>query len=507
MAITYGFFNSQDGDRKYTAADIGDYLQGIVSSGVFADSSTSLQVQAGGGMNVEVQPGRALLNYKYLKNDAPYTLTLAPGVAQDRVDAIVARMDLNARLCEIAVKEGTPGAAPVAPSMSRTDVLMEYMLASVYVKKLASQITQANITDTRANTNVCGWVHGIIDQVDTSTLFAQWQAAYEEAYAELGDYLAEQQAAWEAFFANVTEDNVLPAPALADAGKALFVNTAGNGYTLARIMPENLLDNSDFSNPVNQRGGDLFTAVAQYTIDRWQIDDSTDLIIEKEEKYISISCPDATGTKRFYQRIPYEKAPKPGTKVTVAFKDHTDGLLFYTATAPAQGEYTDLRATSVEKVGVRLSYESGNYAYVAFRVPVGKTFSPEWVALYEGEYTAENLPEYRPKGYAAELAECMRYFIKTRNGFGFINASNTIAYISVPLPVIMRTKPSVASYNMLSIRGVGKIVDTSAITNVTISGGGPNDGPMAQLSITGSFSDMKQNAVYYEGEICLSADL
>ena len=37
-----------------------------------------------------------------------------------------------------------------------------------------------------------------------------------------------------------------------------------------------------------------------------------------------------------------------------------------------------------------------------------------WAALYEGEYTAETLPEYQPKGYGAELAECQRYFQRFR---------------------------------------------------------------------------------------------
>ena len=35
-----------------------------------------------------------------------------------------------------------------------------------------------------------------------------------------------------------------------------------------------------------------------------------------------------------------------------------------------------------------------------------------WAALYEGAYTADTLPAYVYKGYAAELAECQRYFQK-----------------------------------------------------------------------------------------------
>ena len=33
-----------------------------------------------------------------------------------------------------------------------------------------------------------------------------------------------------------------------------------------------------------------------------------------------------------------------------------------------------------------------------------------WAALYEGVYTADTLPPYIPKGYAAELAQCKRYY-------------------------------------------------------------------------------------------------
>ena len=40
----------------------------------------------------------------------------------------------------------------------------------------------------------------------------------------------------------------------------------------------------------------------------------------------------------------------------------------------------------------------------------GGTAKIVWAALYEGSYTADTLPAYQPKGYAAELAECMRYF-------------------------------------------------------------------------------------------------
>lgn len=206
MALKFGFFNSSGGDRLYSADDIGRYLQGIISSGVYADTSTSLQVLSGGGMEVLVQPGRGMLDYHYLENTEPLALTLSNGGTLDRIDAIVMRLDLTNRLCEIAVKEGTPAATPKAPTMSRTDVKKEYMLASVYVTKLATSITQENITDTRADNTVCGWVHGLIDQVDTAALFAQYQAAYAAELANMRTYAQAQRQAIADFVAALTEE-------------------------------------------------------------------------------------------------------------------------------------------------------------------------------------------------------------------------------------------------------------------------------------------------------------
>ncbi len=168
MAIKYGFFDSVNGDRKYSAADIGRYLQGIISSGVYPDGSTTLQVIDGEGMQVIVQPGRAMLEYHFMENDSPLPLSLSPAGSMDRIDAIVMRLDMSNRLCEIAVKEGTPAATPAAPALRRTDTVMEYMLASVYVAKLVAAITQDNITDTRHDSTVCGWVRGIIRQETVS---------------------------------------------------------------------------------------------------------------------------------------------------------------------------------------------------------------------------------------------------------------------------------------------------------------------------------------------------
>jgi hypothetical protein len=248
MALKYGFFNSVDGDRTYNAEDLGRYLHGIVSSGVYADRSDSLQVLANGDLTVTVQPGRAMLDCHYLENDAPLTFTLSGGGTLDRIDIVVMRLDLGERTCSIIVKEGTPATTPTRPTLLRQDNTKEYMLALIRVPKYTQAITQSNITDTRPDNSVCGWVTGVIDQVDTSTLFAQWQAAYEEQYALAAATQQEKEAAFNAWWDELVGQavvNGLPVPTTNNAGQTVLVNGAGTGYELGP-MPFPYQESADY---------------------------------------------------------------------------------------------------------------------------------------------------------------------------------------------------------------------------------------------------------------------
>lgn len=447
MAVTYGFFNDVNGDRLYTAEQIGKYLQGIVSSGVYADASDSLQVMAAGGLVVTVRPGRAMLHYHWLENDEPLGLQLAAGGALPRVDAVVMRLDMGARRCEIAVKQGAPSTAPVSPGLERTDATKEYMLAAVNVPALASAITQANITDTRANTALCGWVSGVIDQVDTSTLFLQWQAAYEEAYAELGDYLAAQKAAWDTFFASVTEDNDLPAPALSDAHKVVQVNRYGDGYQLADMptYAENLLDNSYFKRPVNQRGQSEYTTeyADRAAIDRWRGFGYTKVTVTAGG--ITIADTKSGQQGGIFQYLPAGTVTT-GKEYTMAVKMADGSVYSGTVTAAETDDAETVTTTATGGLALRYNATKALY-YFCIYVHSATVQGIEWAALYEGEYTAGALPAYHVKGYAAELLECQRYYYRIVGYYKHaaigMCTSATKACIPVRLPVSMRTAPTV----------------------------------------------------------------
>ena len=189
------FFNAlpnADGswDREYNAENFSDYLNLIVGSGVFPNPSTNLQVMASSGFNLVVKAGSAWINGKKMENTTDYSITLdGSDVLLNRIDRVIFYLDMQAREMGIDILKGTPATNPVAPDLTRTATRQEYCLGTVAVNRQVSAISQADITDTRADSDVCGWVAGLIQQVDTSTLFNQWQAAYSAYYADVQQQL------------------------------------------------------------------------------------------------------------------------------------------------------------------------------------------------------------------------------------------------------------------------------------------------------------------------------
>lgn len=176
-------------DREYGSAEFREVMRKLVGDGVYADPANNMQVTASGGLSVSVLPGYCWIKGALGIVDEAETLTLDAATGS-RVDLIVARFDLSlaARDIHLAVVKGTNG-SNIAPALTRNDSVYEICLARVHVSATVTNITPANITDTRHDATVCGIVTGVVDQIDATDLFAQYGAVFDEFMAELGDVL------------------------------------------------------------------------------------------------------------------------------------------------------------------------------------------------------------------------------------------------------------------------------------------------------------------------------
>ena len=194
----------------------------------------------------------------------------------------------------------------------------------------------------------------------------------------------------------------------------------------------NLLDNSNFRNPVNQRGNTSYGAEG-YSIDRWYFyNPNGDGTVAINNGYISLTG--GSGAVSLSCRFP---------------KGFLDASKTYTA-------------RSCDNLG-NINPSSLNFydSFDSFEIPAGagETKNIVWAALYEGAYDASTLPAYQPKGYAAELAECMRYYYQSndnrygqdgmiiRRAINIEGNTNSFALESVELPVTMRITPTITVYD------------------------------------------------------------
>lgn len=177
-------------DRVYNASSFANYFSSFIGNGVFAGKYNDLAVLPANtpDMTVRVLPGQAWINGYWYENsnDGDKVFTVQPAADQykNRYDAIVVRLDLNERKMSVELKQGAGAKTPVKQSPSRSGGIWELVLAYVLVEYGTSAITSELITDTRADNVLCGYAHGVVDQVSTTTIFNQLQAQTSKAVAD-----------------------------------------------------------------------------------------------------------------------------------------------------------------------------------------------------------------------------------------------------------------------------------------------------------------------------------
>lgn len=180
MAVTSGFFNSLNGDRKYSAEQFSALFDNLITDGVFANVGTAFEVKATPENTITIGIGRAWFNSVWLYNDTLYPMVpQEPEVLLNRIDAIAIEINHNeaVRSGQIRWVYGTPSSEPVRPTLTNTDEVHQYPLAYVYRHAGVSDVIQADITN-MIGTSACPYVTGILSTQSIDKVVAQWESQF-----------------------------------------------------------------------------------------------------------------------------------------------------------------------------------------------------------------------------------------------------------------------------------------------------------------------------------------
>lgn len=175
-------FADNNGDRLYNDSDFAKFFSAWFVNGIFINVGKGLQVvdSVAGGMRITLKNGAANINGRvyYLNTDTDLTVPVASSL-QDRTDSIVIRLDTSARTISTIYKQSDT-------SVTRNTTTYELQIATIFVAKNISEITQSMITDMRTNKSVCG-LASPNDPIDVDEFTKQYQALFNKQLNDNND--------------------------------------------------------------------------------------------------------------------------------------------------------------------------------------------------------------------------------------------------------------------------------------------------------------------------------
>lgn len=173
----------------YSAEDVATYLC-TRTSGVYAKNS-NFAASITGTRQVTIAPGLAWMNYDDFKGvsvcsreDTVLTVPDADNTL-NRVDRVVLQFDTASNLTAIRLKTGTPAVAAQPPDILQNHNQYELGLCTISVPAGNAAITAADVTDTRADEDVCGVMRDGVTGIPTQQLVEQALAMMTQLSTEL----------------------------------------------------------------------------------------------------------------------------------------------------------------------------------------------------------------------------------------------------------------------------------------------------------------------------------
>lgn len=209
MTVTYGFYNSVNGDRKYDAKDFAEIFDGIIEDGVHKGIGDSFATTATGGNTVALGTGRAWFDHTWTLSDTAVPFVLdAAHASLNRIDALILEVDSSdpIRANQLKYVRGTPAQSPTKPILIKTATLKQYAMSYIYRPLNSNTVTPAQITNVVGTPETPYAVSRLLDRavepasmrrnvfrgkfIGTSYTAAQQEAvssgSFEDLY--LGDY-------------------------------------------------------------------------------------------------------------------------------------------------------------------------------------------------------------------------------------------------------------------------------------------------------------------------------
>lgn len=195
MAEKSGFFNAreaEDGtyDREYDAEQFAEYFANFISNGVYANPANQLKVVFDDSPSkpfvVIVRKGKAYIDGYWYELTEDMEITVPVNTKAYIVkDVIRCTLDKAERKVSIVLEEDVISDHPTN-NKNRHDLI----LSTIIVQPNASKLNAEDITDKRPDKTYCGFVTGVIDQIDTTELFQQYDETFQTWFNEMKGQLS-----------------------------------------------------------------------------------------------------------------------------------------------------------------------------------------------------------------------------------------------------------------------------------------------------------------------------
>lgn len=440
------FFGSSGGDNRYFSADFAAWVSALFTDGVSPAGADYLQALATGGMGVSLQPGICCIQGHIGQNAGTKQLTLdVPDGVYSRIDLVVLRCDYVQRKVIETVKAGDADITPQPPALQRDADAWEICLARITVPGGASEITQADIADTRQDSTVCGLMNAILP-VNYDAFFAQldaagkaniaaWSVEFETLLAQMHDLIDEETAGYLLNLINALDTRV----------RALETEVADLQDDIVQLSNPNLLINGDFK--IAQRGTSF--SASGYTMDRWLLELTSSGSVTQTDTGITLIA--SGGSAWMYQYVEGLIEALTGKEVTLSAKVND---VVYSFTTTLDPEIAIRESFPWGEMGVSLISSKGVRAELS--ASTGKTLAIEWAKLEMGDRSTAFIPRLS----CEELAACQRYYLQLANilHVGLSNRSSNLMEFAIPVPTTFRVEPTYTGTP--DVRAAGGTVQT-----------------------------------------------